>query len=98
MLELHCAHGYLLSSFLSPLTNRRDRRIWRLDTRTARAIRSRCSARSARSGRSDKPISVRLSCHDWYPTAATRRTTRAIFARLFKEAGADLIDCSSGQV
>ena len=64
-LELHCAHGYLLSSFLSPLTNRRDGRI-RRQPREPRALsRSKCSARCAPSGRSDKPMSVRLSCHDW---------------------------------
>ena len=51
MLELHCAHGYLLSAFISPLTNRRDRRVWRQRSRTACASRSRCSRRCARSGR-----------------------------------------------
>ena len=64
-LELHCAHGYLLSSFLSPLTNRRTDEYGGIDRRIARAIRWRCSARCARCGPSEKPISVRMSCHDW---------------------------------
>ena len=45
----------------------------------------------------DKPISVRLSCHDWTEGGNTPEDA-AIFARMFKDAGADLIDCSSGQV
>jgi anthraniloyl-CoA monooxygenase len=44
----------------------------------------------------EKPISVRLSCHDWYPGGNTPDDA-VVFARLFKEAGADMIDCSSGQ-
>jgi anthraniloyl-CoA monooxygenase len=45
----------------------------------------------------DKPISVRLSCHDWFDGGNTPEDA-AIFAAMFKEAGADVIDCSSGQV
>ncbi|MBO0751464.1 MAG: bifunctional salicylyl-CoA 5-hydroxylase/oxidoreductase, partial [Bradyrhizobiaceae bacterium] len=45
----------------------------------------------------DRPISVRLSCHDWTEGGNTPEDA-AVFARMFKEAGADLIDCSSGQV
>jgi anthraniloyl-CoA monooxygenase len=95
-LELHCAHGYLLSSFLSPLTNRRgdsyggdhaNRARYPLDV--FRAIRATWPE--------DKPISVRLSCHDW-AEGGTTPDDAAIFAGLFKAAGADLIDCSSGQV
>ena len=44
-----------------------------------------------------QPMSVRLSCHDWAEGGNTPEDA-AIFARLFKDAGADLIDCSSGQV
>lgn len=95
-LELHCAHGYLLSSFLSPLTNVRDDEYGGSHENRARypleifhAIRAIWPA--------DKPISVRLSCHDWTDGGNTPEDA-AIFARMFKEAGADLIDCSSGQV
>ena len=44
-----------------------------------------------------RPLAVRLSCHDWFPGGNTADDAVAI-ARLFKAAGADLIDCSSGQV
>ena len=95
-LELHCAHGYLLSSFLSPLTNHRadeyggdhENRA-RYPLEVFRAIRAAWPA--------DKPISVRLSCHDW-AEGGTMPEDAAIYAALFKDAGADLIDCSSGQV
>jgi len=95
-LELHCAHGYLLSSFLSPLTNTRtdayggdhENRA-RYPLEVFRAIRAVWPA--------DRPISVRLSCHDWFEGGNTPDDA-AIFARMFKDAGADMIDCSSGQV
>ena len=95
-LELHAAHGYLLSSFLSPLTNRRadeyggshENRA-RFPLEVFRAIRAVWPA--------EKPISVRLSCHDWFEGGNTPEDA-AIFAAMFKDAGADLIDCSSGQV
>ena len=95
-LELHCAHGYLLSSFLSPLTNRRTDEYGgthenhaRYPLEVFRAMRAVWPA--------DRPMSVRLSCHDWTEGGNTPADA-AIFAEMFKEAGADLIDCSSGQV
>ncbi|MBB4244132.1 bifunctional salicylyl-CoA 5-hydroxylase/oxidoreductase [Rhizobium tropici] len=95
-LELHCAHGYLLSSFLSPLTNLRDD-----DYGGSHENRARYPLEIFRAMRAiwpaDKPISIRLSCHDWTDGGNTPEDA-AIFARMFKEAGADLIDCSSGQV
>lgn len=96
ILELHAAHGYLLSSFLSPLTNHRHDEYGGSHANRARfplevfdAIRKVWPAA--------KPMSVRLSAHDWYEGGNTPDDA-AIFARMFKEAGADLIDCSSGQV
>jgi anthraniloyl-CoA monooxygenase len=96
VLELHCAHGYLLSSFLSPLTNRRtdayggspENRA-RYPLEIFRAIRAIWPP--------ERPISVRLSCHDWTDGGNTPEDA-ALFARLFKADGADMIDCSSGQV
>jgi anthraniloyl-CoA monooxygenase len=95
-LELHCAHGYLLSSFLSPLTNLRNDEYGGDHVGRARyplevfaAIRKVWPA--------ERPISVRLSCHDWADHGNTAEDA-AIYARMFKDAGADLIDCSSGQV
>ena len=96
ILELHCAHGYLLSSFLSPLTNRRgDGYGGDVEARARFPLELFEAVRAA--WPSDKPISVRLSCHDWYPGGNTADDAVAI-ARLFKAAGADIIDCSSGQV
>jgi anthraniloyl-CoA monooxygenase len=96
VLEFHCAHGYLLSSFLSPLTNRRDD-----DYGGSHQSRARFPLEVFRAMRavwpSERPLFVRLSCHDWFPGGNTPEDA-VIFARMFKEAGADLIDCSSGQV
>lgn len=95
-LELHCAHGYLLSAFLSPLTNRRTdeyggsvaaRLRYPLEVFTA--IRAVWPA--------GKPISVRISAHDWHPDGNTADDAVAI-ARAFRDAGADMIDVSAGQV
>ena len=95
-LELHAAHGYLLSSFLSPLTNQRDD-----EYGGSHANRARFPLEVFKAIRAvwpqDKPISVRLSCHDWAEGGNTPDDA-AIFAQMFKDAGADLIDCSSGQV
>ncbi|MBB4566314.1 bifunctional salicylyl-CoA 5-hydroxylase/oxidoreductase [Rhizobium leucaenae] len=95
-LELHCAHGYLLSSFLSPLTNLRED-----EYGGSHENRARYPLEIFRAMRAiwpeDKPMSVRLSCHDWTDGGNTPEDA-AIFAGMFKDAGADLIDCSSGQV
>jgi len=95
-LELHCAHGYLLSSFLSPLTNQRDDKYGgghearaRFPLEVLRAVRAVWP--------DDRPISVRLSCHDW-AEGGNMPDDALIFAEMFKQAGADLVDCSSGQV
>ena len=67
LLELHCAHGYLLSSFISPLTNHRTDEYGGTARGTGCATRSRCSTRCARCGRRPKPMSVRISATDWCP-------------------------------
>ncbi len=94
-LELHCAHGYLLSAFICPLTNRRDDEYGgslenrcRYPLEVFRAMRAAWPA--------DRPMSVRLSAHDWAEGGNTADDAVAI-AKLFKAAGADLIDVSSGQ-
>ncbi len=95
-LELHAAHGYLLSSFLSPITNHRDD-----EYGGSHENRARFPLEVFRAMRAvwpqHLPISVRLSCHDWADGGNTPEDA-AIFAALFKDAGADMIDCSSGQV
>jgi len=95
-LELHCAHGYLLSSFISPLTNQRsDEYGGSLENRCRYPLRVFAAMRAM--WPSHKPMSVRISAHDWVEGGITPDDAVQI-ARLFKAAGADMIDCSSGQV
>ncbi|NOJ99162.1 bifunctional salicylyl-CoA 5-hydroxylase/oxidoreductase, partial [Corallococcus coralloides] len=95
-LELHCAHGYLLSSFLSPLTNQRnDDYGGPLQNRLRYPLEVFAAVRAA--WPQDKPLSVRISAHDWVEGGTTPQDAVEI-ARAFKAAGADMIDCSSGQV
>ena len=95
-LELHCAHGYLLSSFISPLTNRReDEYGGSLENRLRYPLEVFHAVRSA--WPAHLPMSVRISAHDWVEGGITPDDAVEI-ARIFKAAGADLIDCSSGQV
>ncbi|MFO1317200.1 MAG: bifunctional salicylyl-CoA 5-hydroxylase/oxidoreductase [Burkholderiales bacterium] len=94
-LELHCAHGYLLSAFICPLTNRRDD-----DYGGTLANRCRYPLEVFRALRdvwpADRPMSVRISAHDWADGGNTPDDAVEI-AKLFRAAGADLIDVSSGQ-
>ncbi len=95
-LELHCAHGYLLSSFISPLTNQRtDAYGGSLDNRLRYPLEVFTAVRAA--WPAERPISVRISAHDWVEGGITPQDAVEI-ARAFKAAGADMIDCSSGQV
>ncbi len=95
-LELHCAHGYLLSSFISPLTNHRsDEYGGTLENRLRYPLEVFTAVRAA--WPQDKPISVRISANDWVDGGITPDDA-VLIARAFKEAGADMIDCSSGQV
>ena len=95
-LELHCAHGYLLSSFISPLTNKRDDEYGgTLEQRCRYPLEVFAAIRAA--WPQHKPISVRISAHDWVPGGTTPDDAVQI-ARLFRQAGADMIACSSGQV
>jgi len=95
-LELHCAHGYLLSSFISPLTNQRtDEYGGPLDNRLRYPLEVFAAVRAA--WPQQLPMSVRISAHDWVEGGITPDDAVAI-ARAFKAAGADMIDCSSGQV
>ena len=95
MLELHCAHGYLLASFLSPLTNQRtdayggsvENRL-RYPLEIFRALRETWPR--------EKPISVRISATDWKEGGVTPHDMVAI-AQAFSAEGCDLIDVSTGQ-
>ena len=95
-LELHCAHGYLLSSYISPLTNQRtDDYGGSLVNRLRYPLEVFAAVRAA--WPADKPMSVRISAHDWVEGGITPEDAVQI-ALAFKAAGADMIDCSSGQV
>lgn len=95
MIELHCAHGYLLASFLSPLTNRRrDAYGGSLENRLRFPLEVFAAMRAAWPGQ--KPMSVRLSATDWAEGGLTGEDSVAV-ARAFARAGCDLIDVSTGQ-
>ncbi|MDN4591282.1 bifunctional salicylyl-CoA 5-hydroxylase/oxidoreductase [Xenophilus aerolatus] len=94
-LELHCAHGYLLASFLSPLTNRRNDEFGgSLENRCRYPLEVFAAMRAA--WPAERPMSVRISAHDWAPGGNTPDDAVAM-ARLFRDAGCDFIDVSSGQ-
>ena len=96
MLELHAAHGYLLSSFITPLTNRRadeyggslENRL-RFPLEVFRAMRAAWPA--------DRPMSVRISANDWMGDQGVTPDEAVAIGRAFAHAGADLIDVSAGQ-
>jgi anthraniloyl-CoA monooxygenase len=95
LLEVHMAHGYLLASFISPLTNRRDDEYggslvnrMRYPLEVLDAVRATWPQ--------GKPISVRISAFDWAPGGTTEDDAVEV-ARLLKAHGADVIDVSSGQ-
>jgi len=94
-LELHAAHGYLLSAFICPLTNQRtDDYGGSLDKRCRYPLEVFAAMRAV--WPADKPMSVRISAHDWAPDGNTPDDAVEM-ARLFKAAGCDVIDVSSGQ-
>lgn len=95
MIEVHMAHGYLLATFISPLTNKRkDEYGGSLENRMRFPLEVFKAVRAA--WPKGKPISVRLSATDWYPGGMTGDDT-VIVARALKDAGCDLIDVSTGQ-
>jgi anthraniloyl-CoA monooxygenase len=96
LLELHCAHGYLLSSFISPLTNvRTDGYGGSLAARLSFPLEVFAAIRDI--WPAEAPMSVRISATDWYDGGITGDDAVEI-ARGFADAGADLIDVSTGQV
>jgi anthraniloyl-CoA monooxygenase len=96
LLELHCAHGYLLSSFLSPLTNRRtDRYGGSLAGRLRYPLEVFDAVRAA--WPADRPMTVRISATDWCDGGVDADEAVEI-ARAFAEHGVDGIDVSTGQV
>ncbi|WP_373945957.1 bifunctional salicylyl-CoA 5-hydroxylase/oxidoreductase [Paracoccus marcusii] len=95
MIELHAAHGYLLSGFLSPVSNRRtDDYGGSLENRLRWPLEVFAAMRTV--WPEDKPMSVRISATDWTEDGVTPDESVAI-ARAFHAAGADIIDVSAGQ-
>ncbi|SAK93044.1 NADH:flavin oxidoreductase [Caballeronia temeraria] len=95
-LELQAGHGYLLSCFISPITNQRDDEYGgSLENRMAFPLEVLRAVR--RVWPEAKPISVRISASDWVEGGIGGDDAVQI-GRLLKAAGADMIDCSSGEV
>jgi anthraniloyl-CoA monooxygenase len=96
MLEIHCAHGYLLSSFITPLTNKRtdayggtlENRM-RFPLEVIRAVRAMWPA--------EKPLSVRISANDWVGDEGIQPQDAVWIARMLQAAGVDICDVSAGQ-
>ncbi|MFI1002659.1 bifunctional salicylyl-CoA 5-hydroxylase/oxidoreductase [Streptomyces galbus] len=96
LLELHCAHGYLLSGFLSPLTNRRtDAYGGSLDRRLRFPLEVFDAVRDVWPG--ERPMTVRISATDW-AEGGTSADDAVEIARAFAAHGADAVDVSTGQV
>ena len=96
ILELHMAHGYLLSTFLSPVTNRRsDRYGGALANRAAYPLEVFDAVRAV--WPDDRPMSVRISATDWVP-GGFDGDDAVCFARMLAEHGCDIVDVSTGQV
>jgi anthraniloyl-CoA monooxygenase len=96
MIELHAAHGYLLSSFITPLLNKRSD-----DYGGSRANRLRFPLEVFAAMREawplDRPMSVRISATDWAGSDGVTPDESVLIAEAFAQAGADLIDVSAGQ-
>jgi anthraniloyl-CoA monooxygenase len=96
MIELHCAHGYLLSSFISPLTNQRtDEYGGSLENRLRYPLEVFATMRAV--WPTEKPFSVRISANDWMGDEGITPEDAVEIARAFSSAGADIIDVSAGQ-
>jgi 2,4-dienoyl-CoA reductase-like NADH-dependent reductase (Old Yellow Enzyme family) len=94
LLELHAAHGYLLHSFLSPISNARvDRYGGSFSNRVRFLLETVCAVREA--WPAELPLSVRISATDWVEGGWTLDDSVRL-ARLLAARGADIIDCSSG--
>lgn len=95
VLEIHAAHGYLLSEFLSPLANLRDDEYGGDATRRYRILREIIEEVKVHWG--NRPLFVRISSTDYTEGGNTPESFLA-YGRWMKEQGVDLIDCSSGGI
>jgi anthraniloyl-CoA monooxygenase len=95
MLEMHAAHGYLLSSFLTPVSNKRDDEYGGASENRLRYPLEVFSAMRAE-WPAERPMSVRISATDWVNDGITAEVSVAI-GQAFIDAGADIIHVSTGQ-
>lgn len=96
MIEIHAAHGYLLSSFISPLTNRRqDEYGGSLENRMRYPLEVFHAVRAV--WPDEKPISVRISANDWVGEEGVTPEEAVEIAAMLKDAGVDICDVSAGQ-
>jgi len=96
MVELHAAHGYLISSFISPKSNvRTDKYGGSLDNRMRYPIEVAKAMRE--SWPKEKPMSVRISANDWVGKQGVTPEESVTIAKMFKNIGIDIIDVSAGQ-
>ncbi|MCP5089048.1 MAG: bifunctional salicylyl-CoA 5-hydroxylase/oxidoreductase [Rhodobacteraceae bacterium] len=96
MVELHAAHGYLISSFISPISNvRSDKYGGSLENRMRYPLEVFSAMRAV--WPASKPMSVRISASDWVDEAGVTPEEAVEIARMFRGAGADIVDVSAGQ-
>ena len=96
MIELHAAHGYLLSSFISPISNIRDDDYGgSLENRMRYPLEVFREMRAVWPGA--RPMSVRISAHDWMGDEGVTPAEAVLVAQMFAGEGADIIDVSAGQ-
>ncbi|WP_406648686.1 bifunctional salicylyl-CoA 5-hydroxylase/oxidoreductase [Aliisedimentitalea scapharcae] len=96
MIELHAAHGYLISSFISPMSNvRGDEYGGSLENRMRYPLEVFNAMRAV--WPATKPMSVRISANDWVGEAGVTPDEAVEIARMFEAVGADIIDVSAGQ-
>ena len=96
MIELHAGHGYLLSSFITPVSNERtDEYGGSLENRLRFPLQVFSAMREV--WPQDKPISVRISSTDWVGDKGVTPEEAVLISKAFADAGADIIDVSAGQ-